>query len=77
MPMCVDEGMAMATWGTLGGGNFKTEEQRKVQGGRALGEVSERDIMVSKALEKVANQKNTLITSVVSFVLPGICLYTL
>lgn len=26
IPMCRDEGMALAAWGALGGGAFKTEE---------------------------------------------------
>ncbi len=57
------EGMGLAPWGALGGGKFKTEEQRSVRGGRAVS-VSEADIQVSKALEAVARRKNTLITSV-------------
>ena len=32
LPMCELEGMAIAPWGALGGGNFKTEEQRKQPG---------------------------------------------
>ncbi|KAI1853397.1 hypothetical protein JX265_000107 [Neoarthrinium moseri] len=63
IPMCREEGMGLAPWGALGGGKFKTEEQRKNSGGRKV-EASETDIKVSKALEAVAKRKNTIITSV-------------
>jgi aryl-alcohol dehydrogenase-like predicted oxidoreductase len=62
IPMARDEGMALAPWGSLGGGMFKTEEQRK-QGGRAV-QPSEKHVKVSQALEAVAKRKNTIITSV-------------
>lgn len=55
--------MALAPWGALGGGKFKTEEQRKADVGRKV-EASEVDIQVSKVLEKIATRKNTVITSV-------------
>lgn len=61
--MCKDEGMALAPWGALGGGKFKTEEQRKSDEGRKA-QVSDIDIQVSKVLEKIATRKNTVITSV-------------
>ncbi|KAI8628300.1 aldo/keto reductase [Xylariaceae sp. FL1651] len=63
IPMAKDEGMGLCPWGALGGGNFKTEEQRKSKEGRAS-QPSEADIKVSKALEAVAKRKNTIITSV-------------
>jgi aryl-alcohol dehydrogenase-like predicted oxidoreductase len=63
IPMCRSEGMGIAPWGSLGGGMFKTDEQRQVAGGRAI-EASETDIKVSKALEAVAKRKNSIITSV-------------
>jgi aryl-alcohol dehydrogenase-like predicted oxidoreductase len=63
IPMARDEGMALAPWGSLGGGMFKTEEQRKTQGGRNV-QPDEKAVMVSKALEAVANRRNTIITSV-------------
>jgi aryl-alcohol dehydrogenase-like predicted oxidoreductase len=68
IPMCVAEGMGIAPWGALGGGNFKTEEQRASSEGRnmtALGRpVPESAIKVSKVLENIAKKKNTQITSV-------------
>jgi aryl-alcohol dehydrogenase-like predicted oxidoreductase len=68
IPMCISEGMGLAPWGALGGGKFKTEEQRKSSEGRnhaAMGRgVPESAVAVSKVLEKIAKRKNTLITSV-------------
>ena len=58
--------MALAPWGALGGGNFKNEEQRKSADGRNMGGMgpSEVDIKVSKVLEKIADSKGSLITSI-------------
>ena len=56
----------MACWNVLGGGHFKTAEQRKSQEGRGSSGTSEHDMKISKALETVAERKKTLITSVVS-----------
>ena len=63
IPMARDEGMALAPWGSLGGGNFKTEEQRKAQEGRKV-KPTEDQIKISNALEAVAKRRNTIITSV-------------
>ncbi|KAI2785519.1 Aldo/keto reductase [Daldinia loculata] len=63
IPMCRSEGMGIAPWGALGGGKFKTEEQRKSGAGRKV-QATEDDIKVSKVLEAVAKRKNTLITSI-------------
>lgn len=64
IPMCRAEGMGLAPWGALGGGNFKTEEERKSNEGRNFGGPSEAQIQVSKVLESVAKRKNTVMTSV-------------
>lgn len=64
IPMAAEEGMALAPWGALGGGHFKTDEQRKSQEGRKLGEASEAAIKISKVLEGIAKKKNAQITSV-------------
>ncbi|KAK9771224.1 hypothetical protein AB5N19_10948 [Seiridium cardinale] len=61
--MAREEGMGLAPWGALGGGKFKSEEQRKSNSGRQV-EATDTDIKVSKALEAVAKRKNTAITSV-------------
>ncbi|KAK8161080.1 NADP-dependent oxidoreductase domain-containing protein [Phyllosticta citrichinensis] len=62
LPMCQDEGMALAPWGALGGGNFKTEEQLKaVQDGTTEGRKmwgpSESQRAISRVLEKIAARK--------------------
>ncbi|KAH7130379.1 aryl-alcohol dehydrogenase-like protein [Dendryphion nanum] len=65
IPMARDEGMALAPWGSLGGGNFTTEEKRKANDkGRNMRPPTETQIKVSKKLEEIANTKNTQITSV-------------
>lgn len=64
IPMCEAEGMGIAPWGVLGGGGFKTEEQRQATDGRNLGMTTEVDIAVSKVLEQIAKEKNTILTSV-------------
>ncbi|KAI0100897.1 aldo/keto reductase [Nemania sp. FL0031] len=63
LPMTKAEGMGLAPWGALGGGKFKTEEQRKKNEGRST-VPSDVEIKVSKALEVVAQRKNTIITSI-------------
>lgn len=56
--------MALAPWGALGGGQFKTAEQRKTIKGRRLDEPSEQILKVCAALEKLAEKKETTMTSV-------------
>lgn len=62
--MAKEEGMGLCPWGALGGGNFKSDEQRKSQEGRKMGEASEAAIKISKVLETIATSKKTEITSV-------------
>lgn len=64
IPMCIEEKMGFAPWGALGGGNFKTDEQRKSTEGRKMGGASENAIKVSKVLEKVAKKHDSIITSI-------------
>lgn len=61
--MCKVEGMGIAPWGALGGGNFKTEAQRRSQDRRRV-EASDTDIKASRALEAISSRRNSLITSV-------------
>ncbi|KAG6038385.1 hypothetical protein E4U41_004225 [Claviceps citrina] len=63
IPMCKAEGMGIAPWGALGGGNFKSEEARRSNDGRKA-EASDADVRVSLALEAIAHRKNTAITSI-------------
>ncbi|KAL9610729.1 MAG: hypothetical protein Q9167_004592 [Letrouitia subvulpina] len=64
--LCAAEGMGIMPWGPLGGGNFKTAKQhQEVAGqGRNMAPPREKDVKVSAVLEKIARQKNTLLTSV-------------
>lgn len=55
--------MGLAPWGALGGGAFKTEEQRKKQEGRKV-QASEEQIKISRVLEGIAKRKSTEITSI-------------
>jgi hypothetical protein len=61
--MCKAEGIGIAPWGSLGGGNFKSEEARRLNDGRKS-EASDTDIKISLALEAIAHRKNTAITSI-------------
>ncbi|KAI0403731.1 norsolorinic acid reductase [Xylaria palmicola] len=63
IPMAKHEGMALAPWGALGSGHFKTEEQRRKGEGRSA-QPTEAEVAVTRALEAVAKRKDTLITSV-------------
>ncbi|KAI9660216.1 MAG: hypothetical protein M1831_003523 [Alyxoria varia] len=65
VPMCQAEGMGIAPWSALGGGKFKTKEQRESgEGRKPLGEVSQHDLHISEVLEKIAKKHNTIMTSV-------------
>jgi aryl-alcohol dehydrogenase-like predicted oxidoreductase len=64
IPMCNDEGMSLAPWGALGGGYFKPKAEKK-EGGRNMPRLDQDRVdKVSEALEKIANEKGTIITSV-------------
>ncbi|OJZ88733.1 hypothetical protein ASPFODRAFT_159211 [Aspergillus luchuensis CBS 106.47] len=67
IPMCRDQGMAIAPWAPLGAGKFKSAEARKSDAGSGSArgaELSETDIKVSDALEKVAKRKNTTLHAI-------------
>ncbi|KAJ4176124.1 hypothetical protein NW767_015552 [Fusarium falciforme] len=66
IPMALEEGMALAPWGTLGNGLFKSSKVLK-DGGRQVGDdpaIQGNEAQVAVVLEKVADRHNTLITSV-------------
>ncbi|KAG9677738.1 norsolorinic acid reductase, partial [Aureobasidium melanogenum] len=58
IPMCYDQGMALAPWGPLGQGKFKTKEARSKEheGSARASQSSEQEIAISDALEKVAEK---------------------
>lgn len=67
IPMCRDQGLGIAPWGTLGQGKFKSTEARKAAqagSGRAA-QISEQDTKVSEVLEAIAVRKNTNLHAVV------------
>ena len=66
IPMAEAEGMALAPWGALGRGLFATAEELEKKGteGRQTAQSNERTKAISAALEKIAKEKNTLITSI-------------
>ena len=66
LPMCEAEGMAIAPWGALGRGNFRAEADyaKAKEEGRKMAPASESQKKVSAALEKLAKEKATAITSV-------------
>ncbi|TQW00754.1 hypothetical protein V2A60_001803 [Cordyceps javanica] len=64
IPMCRSEGMALAPWGSLGGGRFKTADQRRVQEGNPKQQYTEEETKVTAALEAVAKRKAASVTGV-------------
>jgi aryl-alcohol dehydrogenase-like predicted oxidoreductase len=68
LPMCRDLGLAMCPWGALGGGNFKTDAQRKAieesgEKGRNFRPATEADKAVTKVLDEMAQAKGKSITA--------------
>ncbi|KAB2581059.1 Norsolorinic acid reductase A [Lasiodiplodia theobromae] len=64
IPMVRDEGMALAPWGALGGGAFKTEDEKAKGEGRNMRPQSDNQRAVTVVLDRLAKAKGTLITSV-------------
>ncbi|KAI4094498.1 MAG: hypothetical protein L6R37_007241 [Teloschistes peruensis] len=66
IPMCEDEGMAMAPWGALGSGFFKTDEEieKTKDEGRKRGGPTDQSRAVSKVLNKLAHAKGSGITGI-------------
>ena len=61
--MCQSEGMALAPWGVLGRGQFKSSESYQ-QEGRKMGPQSQKHRRVGEKLDELAKKKNTLPTSI-------------
>jgi aryl-alcohol dehydrogenase-like predicted oxidoreductase len=71
IPMCEDQGMAIVSWASLGGGQLLTAEQRKKfeedpDAGRGFYSASESDIKICGVLEKMAKAKGTTLQDIVS-----------
>ncbi|KAM3073124.1 hypothetical protein ACMFMG_008843 [Clarireedia jacksonii] len=68
IPMCRDQGMAIAPWAPLGQGRFKSAEARKAggEGSARAAQMSESDIKISEKLEEIAMKKGTNLHAIVS-----------
>ncbi|KAF8975143.1 hypothetical protein BGZ46_009389 [Entomortierella lignicola] len=68
IPMCRDEGMGLCPFGTLGQGRIQTEaafkEREENNPGRKGRPINDNERKASKVLEKIANAKETQITSI-------------
>jgi aryl-alcohol dehydrogenase-like predicted oxidoreductase len=65
LPMARSEGMALAPWGALGGGNFTvTEKSASGEKGRNFGPQNEAQRKIAEKLTAIAKEKNTQVTSV-------------
>ena len=64
LPMCRAEGMAIAPWGAVGSGAFKTEEQWNDPNRRPSSNATDAQKAVSKVLETIGKEKNTTLQSV-------------
>jgi len=71
IPMCRAENMALAPWGALGGGRFKTDQEQ--QDSKDKGEatrnfirvgITDKSAAVTKALDKIAKEKGASVTGV-------------
>jgi diketogulonate reductase-like aldo/keto reductase len=61
--MCQSEGLALAPWGVLGRGQFRTSEEYSLDG-RKMGPQDEQHRRIGEKLAKLAEKKNTLPTSI-------------
>lgn len=70
IPMCEDQGMAIVSWASLGGGMLTTADQRRrnAEDPKApkfpYGD-NEEDIQVSKVLEQLSNKKQVSFQAIV------------
>ncbi|RDW64877.1 norsolorinic acid reductase-1 [Coleophoma cylindrospora] len=66
LPMCESEGMAIAPWGTLGAGQFRTRAQlqsAEAKEGRNMFKNRETNIQVAEKLDAMSKKMDTSITS--------------
>ncbi|KAF9697146.1 hypothetical protein EKO04_004554 [Ascochyta lentis] len=69
IPMCEDQGMAITSWASLGGGQLATREQREKlkndpDAGHGFYETSEEDIKVCEVLEDLAKKKSATLQDI-------------
>ncbi len=67
IPMCMDEGMGLIPWGTLGQGRFQTEaafKAREVNNPGRKTKPKKVEKAVSKVLEELGEKKSTKLTSI-------------
>lgn len=70
IPMCEDQGMAIVSWASLGGGQLVAAEQRErlekdTNAGKGFYGASEDDIKVCDVLERLAKAKNATLQDIV------------
>lgn len=70
IPMCEDQGMAIVSWASLGGGNLATAEQRKKaaedpDAPKDFYPFTENDLAVCNAIEELADSKGTTFQAIV------------
>jgi aryl-alcohol dehydrogenase-like predicted oxidoreductase len=67
IPMCRDQGMALAPWEALGGGKLLSAEQREEKtDGRPKQNYTADQIKICDELERIAKDKSTSVPAVVS-----------
>jgi aryl-alcohol dehydrogenase-like predicted oxidoreductase len=71
IPMCEDQGMAIVSWASLGGGQLIAADKRKEleedpDTGKGYYSASENDIKVCEVLERLAKAKNATLQDIVS-----------
>lgn len=64
IPMCKAENMGLCPWGSLGGGNFKTQAQRDSGEGRKMRPPTEKQLKLSEVLEGIGKKKGVPLTSI-------------
>lgn len=70
IPMCEDQGMAIVSWASLGGGNLATAEQRKKaaenpDAPKDFYPFTENDLAVCNAIEELADIRGTTFQAIV------------
>jgi hypothetical protein len=64
LPMCQSEGLALAPWGVLGRGQFKTPEEFQHEGTRNMGLQDDKNRVMHEKLAEVGRRKRTAPTNI-------------